>query len=92
VVFPSPPLFGLKNSRDWLWGSRDLIAQALQRPGQLLLDFAMIRVPYKKGFPFLVILLARFHHLVLHHQNAMADRQCCSFTSSPLFEPAILLS
>ena len=85
-------LLDLKSLRDWLRWQSYLISHALQTPDQLLLDFAMIRMPRKKGYSFLVILLTRFHHLGVNHQDAMAHGQCCSFPSAPFFEPTILLS
>jgi hypothetical protein len=85
-------LLSLKILRDWLYWRHYLIAQALQTPNQLPLDFAMICMPRKEGFPFLVIFLARFHHLIIDHQNAMTYRQGRSFTPSPVFEATIAFS
>jgi hypothetical protein len=53
----------------------------------LLLTVAMIRMPREKGFPFLLILLARLQHVIRDHQQAVPYGQGCPFPSSPLVEP-----
>jgi hypothetical protein len=85
-------VLSLKILRDWLCWRHYPIAQALQTPNHLPLDFAMICLPRKQGFPLLVIVLARFHPVLLDHQNALTSRQGRSFTPSSFFEATIAFS